>query len=162
MVRKRVLAGDDVPLGNFGFEDDGDYGAADGFLSGSGKSAKFATIGTTHVGKITAEPEVKQQTEFGTGMPLTWNDGSPRMQLVIPIRELDVESGEDADVSLYCKGNMKQAVTDALRRVGVKGLRVGGHISVTYTGNDVPKTGKQAAKKYQAEYKPPAPRISPF
>lgn len=134
------------------------------FLMGGGaKSAKFDTPGTTVTGTIAAEPEMKQQTEFGTGKLLFWDNGDPMMQLVVKLQttERDPQVEDDDGIrALYIKGGFKKptlqkAVSDAVRAAGAKGLEVGGTLSVTYTG-DGPKEGAGFPPKYySATYTPP-------
>ena len=55
----------------------------DDFLfGGGGKAAKFEAVGDTVEGTI-VEAKVTQQTDMESNEPLTWADGSPRMQLVV-------------------------------------------------------------------------------
>jgi hypothetical protein len=123
------------------------------FLTGSGAlTAKFATHGTTVSGTIASEPQVSQQTAFGTNEPLVWSDGSPRLQLIV---ELETPEGLQ---KLYVKSGLKNAVSDAVRAAGQKGLQVGGTLTVTYTGDAAPaRAGIAGAKIYAASYSAPAP-----
>ena len=139
--------------------------AADRFLLGRGiPAAKFTDPGDSHAGTITDMPEVRQQREYGSGKPLFWEDGSPKEQLVVHIatdeRDPDVD-GDDGVRAIYAKGNMRDAITAAVRRAitrtGVReGLRPGGRLTVTYTG-DGQGNGPIPPKLYAAEYIPPAP-----
>lgn len=123
------------------------------FLTGSGAlTAKFATHGATVNGTIASEPQVSQQTAFGTNDPLVWSDGSPRLQLIV---ELETPEGLQ---KLYVKSGLKNAVSDAVRAAGEKGLQIGGTLTVTYTGDAAPaRPGIAGAKIYSASYAPPAP-----
>jgi len=47
-------------------------------------AAKFLNIGDTIKG-IVVSSEVRQQTKLEDGTPLVWDDGRPRMQLVVTI-----------------------------------------------------------------------------
>ena len=58
--------------------------AALDLLEGGGKSAKFETVGDTTKGQVVSA-ESRQQTDYTSGEPLTWDDGNPRMQLVITL-----------------------------------------------------------------------------
>lgn len=132
----------------------------DQFLLGSGaKSAKFPTVGTVVKGKIVEQPVLRQQTDFTTGELLTWDDGSPRMQLVVKLATDERDPGEtddDGTRALYVKGEMRKAIADALKKAGKTGLAVGGTLAVKYTG-DGPKPAKGFAPKlYAAQYEPPA------
>ena len=132
---------------------------AQDFLMGSGsKTAKFLTIGTSVSGQIVAEPTVTQQTEFGTGRLLTWDDGSARLQLVVKIQtdEREATDHEDDGVrAIYVKGkSLTNAVRDAVRQAGAKGLEVGGTLTVTYVGDGKAERGNPP-KLYTAAYQKP-------
>ena len=59
---------------------------ADSFFGESSPSAKFDAIGTTVGGVITRIGDPMQQTDFSSGKPLTWDDGTPRMQLPVTVQ----------------------------------------------------------------------------
>lgn len=143
---------------------------ANDFLSGGGgRSAKFDTIGTSITGTILPSPsgdagEVRQQTEIGTGKPLTWDNGDPKNQLVIKLQTTLREDADDDGVRmLYVKGSkdpgsksLTAALTGALQNAKAK-LAVGGTLTVTYTGNGTPSTtGFTPPKQYQATYAAPS------
>lgn len=134
---------------------------ADEFLmSGGVKSASFLEIGKTVTGTITREPEVRQQTDFDTGKPLTWDDGTPRMQLMVVLQTTERDPAnpeDDGQRAVYVKGQMKSVVRDAVRQAGAPGLKVGGTLTVTYVANGVPKrAGGKPPKQYSASYTAPA------
>ena len=82
---------------------------ADSFLlGGGGASAKFENVGDTVTGTIVTT-EVTNQTDLATGAVLTWDDGSPRQQLVV---SLQTQEKTDAD-------------DDGVRKVGLKVDRLG-------------------------------------
>lgn len=128
----------------------------DKFLMGGAPSAKFESIGAKVSGVITDEPTISQQTDFDSGELLFWNDGSPRNQMVVT---LDTDERKDADDDgsrrLYVKSNLQKAVTSAVKAVGAPGLRVGGHLTVTYTSNGQKVGRGQPPKLYTAVYVPP-------
>lgn len=133
-------------------------------LGGAGKSAKFENIGATITGTISTPPEVKQQTDMTTGSPLTWDNGDPRMQLVVTLQTtLRDDEDDDGLRKLYVKGSkdpssqsLHAAVAGAVTAAGAKGLEIGGTLTVTYVGDGVAKTrGFNPPKKYQATYKAP-------
>ena len=68
--------------------------AALDLLEGGGKSAKFETVGDTTKGQVVAA-ESRQQTDYTSGEPLTWDDGNPRMQLVITLATDERDPGSD-------------------------------------------------------------------
>ena len=134
---------------------------------GGGQSARFETIGDTVTGQIISA-EVKQQTEIGTGAPLTWDNGDPRMQLVVRLQTTlcDPSDPDDDGVrAIYVKGSKKagsrsmhDAVAQAVRAAGAKGLDVGGTLSVQYVATEPSSTrGFNDRKLFAASYTPPSP-----
>jgi hypothetical protein len=129
--------------------------AQDFLMSGGGaKAAKFPTAGTAVSGPIVREPEVAQQTEFGTGKPLFWDDGKPRNQLVVQIQTDQRDDSEDDGVrSIYIKGkSLTNAVREAVKAAGAPGLEVGGVLTITYTGDGKAERG-MPPKLYTAQYR---------
>jgi hypothetical protein len=131
---------------------------ADDFFGGGSQSAKFPTIGTTVAGKITRVGEPQQQKDYATGALKTWDDGSPMMQLPVDIAtDLREDSDDDGTRTLYVKGQLRNAIKDAIRKAGAKSLAVGGTLSVTYARDGEPsKKGFNAPKEYEATYTPPS------
>jgi hypothetical protein len=128
------------------------------FLSGAGvPGARFPTVGTTVAGRI-RHAEVAQQRDFDTGRLLTWDDGSPRQQLVVDVATGDRDPArpdDDGVRRLYAKSNMLDAIRRAIRASGAQ-LENGGTLSVTYTGDGEPaRRGLAAPKLYDATYQPP-------
>lgn len=134
----------------------------DDFLLGGGAPTatfKDAPIGRTYKGTIVAS-EVTQQTKMGTGEPLTWDDGKPRMQAVVTIQtdERDPANPEDdGQRRLFVKGDMQRAVREAVKASGAKSFEIGGTLAVQYVGDGQAKSGLNAPKLYRAEYAPPSP-----
>lgn len=132
------------------------------FAPKGGKGLKFPTPGTSYTGTITSEPVEQQQTKYGTDIPDTWPNGDPKMQILV---NLDTQLREDADDdgrrTLYVASNkMKQAIWTAVTAAGVDDIKIGGTLTVTYSGNDpASKNPANPAKLYTASYVPPA---SPF
>lgn len=136
--------------------------SADDFLMGGGgaPTAKFPTPGTTVGGHITEKPTVEQQRDISTGDAKFWSDGNPMMQLVVTVqtteRDPEIED-DDGRRRLFVKGQMKQAIADAVRAVGGKGLEVGGTLTVTYSHDgEVKQRGFNPPKQYRAQYTPAA------
>ena len=138
-------------------------------LGGGGKSAKFETIGDTVKGVICATPELRQKTDIKTSEPLTWQDGSPQMQLVVKLQtdDRDPSDPEDDGIrALYVSGGFKRAslqkaVADAVRTAKAKGLEVGGTLAVRFTGEEPSSTkGFSPAKLYAAQYQPPTQKAA--
>ncbi len=138
------------------------------FLMGSGaRSAKFENVGDKVSGTICETPEMRAQTDIATGKPLTWDDGAPKMQLVITLQTTErdpADPEDDGKRRVYVKGSKKpgsksmhDAVAGAIRAGGAKGLQIGGVLEVAHTGSrpaDV--KGFNPAKQYEARYTPPS------
>ena len=133
-------------------------------FGGGGRSVKFEAPGDTVQGEI-VDLAMAQQTDLD-GKPRTWDNGDPRMQLVVTLAT-DLRDPEDAEDDgrrkLYVKGGNKiastqKAVADAVRAAGAASLEVGGVLAVQFTGLGTPsKAGLNAPKLYAAQYRPPAP-----
>jgi hypothetical protein len=137
--------------------------SADQFLQGGSKSASFKDkpVGYSYGGTIVGEPRVTQQTDPDSGELEYWPSGDPKWQLVVVIAtDLRDDQDDDGHRSIYVKGkSLTDGVKAATRAAGVKSLRPGGFLSVTYTGD-----GPQPAKKhhnppklYAVSYIPPDP-----
>jgi hypothetical protein len=129
----------------------------DVLLGGGIPAAKFPTIGTTVKGTVVSS-EVTQQTDFATGKPKTWDDGKPMQQVVITLQtiERDPDVADDDGVrKLYVKGQMTNALRDALRAAGAR-LEVGGTLAVQYVEDEPSATrGFNPKKIYRAQYVAP-------
>jgi hypothetical protein len=134
---------------------------ANAFLLGGGgaPSAAFPTPGTKVGGTITETPTVQQQRDLD-GKPKFWDDGNPQMHLVVTIQTEQRDPSnpdDDGKRRLFVKGQLKNAVADAVRAAGAPGLQVGGTLDVAYTHDGVPsQRGYSAPKQYKARYTPAA------
>lgn len=137
----------------------GNYDDLDDLFSGGGSPAiKFKNIGDSIAGTITAL-EVREQKDFDSGEVLTWEDGSPRKELVITVatilRDASIED-DDGSRRIFAKGNMFTAVRDSIRKAKAKKPEVGGRITVTYSADgEAKKKGYNPPKLYTAIYEPP-------
>lgn len=130
-------------------------------LDTSAPGAKFPSVGTRVAGVVVEDAVERQQRDFDDGSLLFWDDGNPRMQLVVTIdtgvRDPMVED-DDGHRTLYVKGDMLRAVREACRRAGVKAIKQGGKIAVTFVREEPLPKGKRGNPKkiYAAEYLPPS------
>lgn len=140
----------------------------DSFLTGGGVPGAFSKddpIGTTVAGIITERPEVKQQTDIGTGKPDTWDNGDPKLQLVVTIQAdgVPVTDDDDGRRRFYVAGSKKagsqsmhDAVASAVRAAKARGLDVGGHLAIRFVGTEPSSTrGFSDRKLWAAQYKAP-------
>lgn len=146
--------------------------ANDFLMQEGGKAFQFEPLGAVCQGEVISA-EVKQQTDVDTGERLTWNDGSPRNQLVITLQTKESNSEDDDGIRVvYAKGGqfdiaegegmaMKPAIAKAVKEAGAKGIDPGGILGVAFTGLGVKKSrGMNAPKLYTAFYKPPTKSVS--
>jgi hypothetical protein len=132
------------------------------FLMGGEKipSCSFLKIGTKYAGEI-LEMAQRQQRDFKTNKPMTWDDGSPRMQAVITLQteENDPEiEDDDGRRNLYLRFKAKDAVAAAIREAKAEdnGLEIGGWLEIEFTKQDKPKKrGESGTKYFEAYYEPP-------
>jgi hypothetical protein len=136
------------------------------FLLGGDKvpSASFLTIGTVHEGEIVAMKK-SQQTDVDTRKPLFWDNGDPKMQVVITIQteENDPEfEDDDGRRRLYLKYKMADAVRDAIKAAEAEdGLQLGGWLGVEFVKQDKPASrAKSGVKHFEAWYEAPDPAAS--
>jgi hypothetical protein len=124
-------------------------------MGGGGKSASFKSAGDSVTGTIT-NMEERQQTDFDSGRPLEWDDGKPKMHLVISLlTEESVDEDDDGMRRLYVKGNLQRAIREAVLKSGSRTIKDGASLTVKYVGDDVPtRKGMSGAKKYAAVYEP--------
>lgn len=129
------------------------------FLLGGEKvpAAKFKEIGDEHTLTIT-DKEMRQQTDYDTGEPLTFPNGDPRMQLQLTgtVEESEREGAED-DLRrrFYLKGESQKAAGEAVRAAGAKDLEIGGKLWMKYTADEKIAGSKKVKKLYKAAYKKP-------
>ncbi len=119
---------------------------------GGGNIAKFPNIGDMVKIKITGL-ELKQETDFNSGRPLTYDDGKPRMQHIF----YGIDQDTQEEIRIFSKPKMIKAIVSALEEADSK-IEVGGILAVKYT-EDLPSSipGKNPAKNFVAKYQPPKP-----
>lgn len=133
------------------------------FFSGGAKSFQFESIGDVVEGEI-VEMVKRQQTSLSTNEKLFWDDGSPRMMLVVTL-QTDLGNGDDdnGERTVYVRGgrfevakgrgsSMKDAIAEALRQEGLRAPRIGDKLAVSYTGEGKGKKGYTPPKLYTAGY----------
>lgn len=129
-------------------------------LAGGSSSFKFDAIGTSHTGTI-VNAEVTQQTDFDSGDLLTWQDGKPRLQIVVNVTTDERDPSDPHDEgrrTFYFKGNALKALKAETSRLGVKELEPGGVLTVTFTAEGERGLGGRGnpQKIYSVQYQPPA------
>jgi len=145
--------------------------AQDFLFGGGGKAASFEEVGEMVEGTI-LDCKVVQQTSMDDNTPLTWADGSPKMQLIVTLQTNQHDDDEDDGLRrVFAKGgkfevasgsgtSMKDAIADAVRKANSKSLDEGGTLKVAFTGlGKKTNRGYSAPKLYKASYKPPVQSV---
>lgn len=137
--------------------------AEDQFLLGAKgpKSVSFLTVGDKVSGKV-KEKALTQQRDLEDGTLKTWDDGSPRMQLVVTLTgtgmfDPEVEDDDGTRRLFVDKPAMRKAIAAAVKAAGATGLEVGSTLTVEFTGTGTPvKRGFNGPKEFSAKYTPAA------
>ena len=141
-------------------------------LEGGSKSWK-PEMGDEIDGDIISIKRV-QQTDFTSGEPLTWSDGSPRMQTVIELATgLTAGDDDDGKRSVWLKGGNnfepaqgkgfsgERALAEAAKAAGLTEIDEGAHLRIKCSGLAKPTTrGFQPAKLYVMELKAPKASVA--
>ena len=111
----------------------------------------------------------QQQTDMTTKQPAFWDNGDPKMMLVVVLQtDLREEDDDEGLRTVYLRGGNPKAVKgkgtsslnavkDALRRSGQKLPEVGATLSLQYSGEgERPNKAFNPPKLYLASYDPPS------
>ena len=127
-------------------------------MGGGGKSASFKEHGDAVMGEVISM-ESRQQTDFTTSEPLVWEDGKPRMQVVVTLQTPDQEDDDDDGIRrIFVKvpSQMLAVIRQAVRQAGSAEMEEGGVLTVKYVSDAKPtKRGLNGQKQYEAAYRPP-------
>lgn len=112
---------------------------------------KDSKVGDTVTGTI-LDSEVRQSRDFDDNKLEFWDDGSPRLQLVINV-QTDIREGEEDEGirSIYVKwhGASRKALLTAVKDAGVSDLIPGDKFIASYIGDgEQPDRKKSAPKLY--------------
>ena len=131
------------------------------FLMSSGvTSFKFDTVGKTAKGTVLSL-DLQQQRDLKTKDPKFWDQEKtqPMMQLRIVLQTDDRDPekpDDDGHRALYAKGNMQNAIREAIKAAGRDKIEEGGTLAVKYEKDGKSETaGFNPPKEYIAQYKPP-------
>ena len=141
-------------------------------LEGGSKSWK-PEMGDEIDGDIISIKRV-QQTDFTSGEPLAWSDGSPRMQTVIELATtLSASDDDDGKRSVWLKGGNnfepaqgkghsgERALAEAAKSAGLTEIDEGSHLRIKCSGLAKPTTrGFQPAKLYVMSLTPPKKSVA--
>lgn len=120
-----------------------------------------SVIGDTITGAVT-DFEVRQTRNFDDNKLEFWDDGSPRVQLVINIQtDLPPADADDEGVrAVYVKwwGQSRKAFLTAIKDAGVSDLAAGGTLTASYIGDgEKVDKKKNPPKLYAYGYQTPGP-----
>jgi hypothetical protein len=148
------------------------FAQAQQFVAGGLTAAKWPKVGFVFEG-IVKGAAVKQQTDYDDNTPLVWDDGSPRMQLIIdvqgPVTGITWKTtqnvqhavpNDDGMRAMYVKGNLQKAIAKALRAAGDAKLELGGHIRVERVADGVAQGKKNPPHDYSVTWTPASPTAS--
>ena len=129
-------------------------------LLGGAPAAKFPTVGTVVKGKVLSQKK-QQSRDMATGDFKTWDNGDPMYEIVFTLateeRDPQVED-DDGTRRLFARGQMLNAIGQALRKAQWKNTLVGGTLGVKYDHDGEAKTrGFSPPKVYVARFEAPDP-----
>lgn len=133
----------------------------DSILSGGKPWAVFDKVGDSITGTITGGSE-RQQRDYVTGEPKTWDDGTAMMEQVIEVsttlRDPEVENDNGDRQIVVNKVAMRKAIAAELKSKRSR-LSDGGVITVKFVSQDEPKQrGMNGIKRFECSYQP-APKV---
>lgn len=139
------------------------YDANDILMGAGGPPAwKFEDPGTTREGTITSPPQARQEREYdpnnpGGGALKVFPSGDPIMGVHVEVQTIERDAGrpeDDGKRTFYIEGRyIKEAVREAVKRTGARGLEVGGQLRVTFTHREDPMD-KRSRKFWTVVYTP--------
>jgi hypothetical protein len=108
-------------------------------------SFKDAKVGDSYTGVIT-NLETAQVRNYDSGEPEFWDDGKPKLQIVVTLDtdyiDPDVE-GDDGTRKVYLAGQKLTAAKQAMKEAGIQKLEKGFKFTISYVG-----TKPSSNKKY--------------
>lgn len=133
--------------------------------SQSSKGAKFERPGD-RISGIIEKVTANQVSDFNTKQPAFWQDGSPKLQVLVTINtgvtDPNVED-DDGYRTVYIKGwgEQRRAWLDAIRRAGLhkaSDIKPGDRFTAVFTGYGPSQNGMQPPKvmEYTIEHQSPA------
>lgn len=108
-------------------------------------SFKDAKVGDSFTGTIT-DLETAQVRNYDSGEPEFWDDGKPKLQIVVTLatayNDPTIE-GDDGTRKVYLAGQKLTAAKQAMKEAGIQKLEKGSAFTITYVG-----TKPSSNKKY--------------
>ena len=141
-------------------------------FEGGAKSFQWGERPGTVCRGVIESAELRQQTSLEDNKLLTWDDGRPRMMLVITLQTTDREDDSDTGLrAIYAKGgrfevaegegtSMRDAIAQAVKDAGASSIDPGDELAVGFTGVGKAKRGYTAPKLYTASFKKATASVS--
>lgn len=134
----------------------------DDFMAGGAKTVPFEQIGDSVTGVVLAPPEPRRQTDPESGEPKTFKNGQPMIMWALRIGT-DLRDPQDpyddGERMIYLKWKSQDAVKNAVRASGARGIEAGGILTLTLSGfGPKTKAAWSAPKEWTARYVPPPPQ----
>lgn len=121
-----------------------------GFFTSAPPAVKFENHGDTVTGIVTGKV-LRQQIDLDTGEALSWNDGTPRMQVDVTLAVRIQTDDDDGLARIYVRGLMRTAIIAAVKANKSRDLNIGDLLTVEYTSDtEPPRRGLSGAKEYKA------------
>lgn len=131
----------------------------DDFMAGGAKTVPFDNVGDSVTGVIIAPPEPRRQTDPESGEPKTFKNGQPMIMWAVRIATNlrdPQDPYDDGERMIYLKWKSQDAVKNAVRASGARGLEPGGTLTLTMSGfGPKTKAAWSAPKEWTARYVPP-------
>lgn len=124
-------------------------------IGSGGRSASFKEHGDQVYGTIVSS-RTRQQTDLD-GKLKFYEDGNAVWEVVITLAtELHEDDEDDGVRNVYAKGQMLQALRNAVLKAGAKGIADGGKLIVRFVSTAEPaRKGINGAKQYYVKYQVP-------
>jgi len=127
--------------------------------------------GSQYIGCKVLSFKSEEQKDQDTKEIVTWDDGSPKMQVVIELQVPGIIEKGDYDHNteewspveddegiryLFCKGGLFTAMRNCMRQNKLKAPAIGSTLDIKHVSTRKPsKTGRNGAKVYEIEYHAP-------
>jgi hypothetical protein len=119
--------------------------------------SKTSNPGDTLTGVISSV-SVRQTRHYKTNKPETWDDNSPKQQIVVIVDSTDRKTGETESKSIYVKwwGDNRKKFAAAIAAGGGAEPAIGGTFTVKYEGEgEQPDKDMDPPKIYEYAYTAP-------
>ena len=118
-------------------------------------AAKGYPKGTFRGGQVLSKT-ISNQTDMATKKVKTWDDGSPRKQMVLLLQTSERADPQDnGQRQLFIKGDLPRACREAFQAAGASDIEIGSWVYAAWIDEKPGSQGKQPAKVYKVVYARP-------